>query len=108
MAQTRRVPGTATKVREENGRTIVRYHSTDVISWDSQDIILDSGGYRTATTKLRMNQASNQYGLGIHVFQEDHEWFVSYLVSQAEGVVQRTVVPFEDHMVIPRKPVLIT
>lgn len=110
MAQTHRVSGIATKVREENGSTVVRYHSTDVISWNSQDIILNSGGWRTATTRLRMNQASNQFDLGIHVFQEDHEWFVSYRTDHildpdlTPGEVQSMVVPFEDFMVIRRIP----
>jgi len=110
MAQTRRVSGVATKIMDIGGRTVVSYHDTHVISWNSQDIILNSGGYRTATTKLRMNQASNQFGLGIHVFQEDHEWFVSYRTDHTldpdltPGEVQRKVVPFEDFMVIPRKP----
>lgn len=104
MTQTRRVSGVHTEVRDEGSRTIVSYRDTDVISWDAKEIVLNSGGWRTATAKLRMNQTSNQFGLGIHVFQEGHEWFVSYLVSPSEGAVQRTVVPFEDHMVIPRKP----
>lgn len=109
MAQTHRVSGVATQVRTEGRRTIVRYHSTDVISWDDKEIVLNSGGYRSATTKLRMNQASNQFDLGIRVFQEDYEWYVvvTYKVPVTEGSL--TPVPgkpghfyFENHMRIPR------
>lgn len=30
----------------------------------------------TNTTKLRMNQAANQFGLGFGVYQKNHAWFV--------------------------------
>lgn len=105
MTQTRRVTGVATSIREEGGKTIVRYHSTDVVAFDSQEIVLNSGGRRAATTKLRMNQASHQFGLGFHVYQEDHEWFVTYREQDAEGIpdaVRRIEIPFEDGMTIPR------
>ena len=39
-------------------------------------IVLNTGGYFTATTKTRMNQASRQFNLGFLVFQEDFKWYV--------------------------------
>lgn len=103
MGQTRRVSGVATKIREEAGYTVVRYHSTDVVKFNSQEIILDSGGYLTVTTKLRMNQASNQYGLGYYVYQQKGDWFVRYYEGFKSDVDSPYVtVPFTDGMLIQR------
>lgn len=54
------------------------YHDTEVVLFDADTIILDHGGWRTSTTKTRMNQTATQYGLGFRVFQKDFDWFVSY------------------------------
>lgn len=80
MSQTRKVSGVKTSVRVVNGETAVRYHSTDVVSFDCKKITLRSGGYRTLTTKLRMNQASNQFDLGYSVYQKDGGWYVFLVV----------------------------
>ena len=55
---------------------IVKYWDTEIVIWDSTSIILNNGGYYTATTKRRMNQVSLQFGLGYNVFQKDYKWFV--------------------------------
>lgn len=78
MPQTQRVSGVATSIRGEEGRTIIRYHNTDVVSFNDKDVILNTGGWKTATTKTRMNQASNQFGLGYQVSQKKGDWFVDY------------------------------
>ena len=59
-----------------DGVTRVTYHATAVVAFDAKRVTLDSGGYRTNTTKTRMNQTANQFRLGFRVFQHDHEWFV--------------------------------
>lgn len=80
MAQQDKLGTRATTVRRldtgEGDMVIVTYHDTDVVKWTAKKIILDSGGWRTATTKTRMNQASRQFGLGFSVFQEDYSWYV--------------------------------
>ncbi len=58
--------------------TVVTYHGTDVVSFNEKEIILKTGGWKSVTTKLRMNQASNQYDLGYMVSQKDFSWFVTY------------------------------
>jgi hypothetical protein len=58
--------------------TRVRYHSTNVVTFDKYSIQLQSGGWHTATTKLRMNQASARFNLGFHVSQRNFEWFITY------------------------------
>ena len=78
MAQTHKLGTVATSVRTEDGTTTIRYHQTDVVKFNKVEgwIQLDSGGWHTVTTKLRMNQAANQFGLGYSVYQRKGEWFV--------------------------------
>jgi hypothetical protein len=84
MSQTQTIGRTATKVEHRGLETFVRYHNTDVVQFDSLYITLDTGGWETATTKLRMNQASNQFNLGFSVYQKDFQWFV--VIPQGETV----------------------
>ncbi len=78
MGQQHTVGTVATTVkRNTDGTLVVRYHSTDVVTvYPNGKIVLNTGGYRSATTKTRMNQASRQYGLGFQVFQSKYDWYV--------------------------------
>jgi len=79
MAQQQRVGKTATKIGvNEQGETEIVYHSTAVVTFDNEKITLDDGGWATNTTKRRMNQASNQFGLGYRVYSKDWQWYVDY------------------------------
>lgn len=89
MATMKKIGNHATNIRHENGKTILRYHSTDVVAVSGHNVTLDSGGWRSATTKTRMNQAANQWGLDFHVFQKNGEWFV---------MTEQATFPFYDGM----------
>ena len=82
MAQTQTIGTHKTQVNitnDFNGSSLeVYYHNTRVVFYCNGFITLNTGGWSTATTKLRMNQASNQYNLGYRVFQKDFNWFVEY------------------------------
>ena len=78
MAQQSTVGKTHTTIPTENGVTRIVYHSTAVVSFDDKLIFLRTGGWRTATTKTRMNQASNQFGLGYYVYQRKGSWYVDF------------------------------
>jgi len=79
MARTDKLGTTATTVYTEDDWTVVRYHQTDVVRFrEGGPIILNTGGYRTVTTKLRMNQASSQFGLGYRVSQNNFTWYVDF------------------------------
>jgi len=79
MARQDRIGNHKTTVSTDtNGLTEVVYHSTPVVSFDSKKIILNTGGYTTATTRTRMNQASNQFALGFRVYQKDWDFYVDY------------------------------
>lgn len=84
-----------TSVFTENSVLKVCYHNTIVVEVTDDSIVLRCGGYYTNTTKRRMNQASRQYGLGIHVYQVNYDWYVGY---------NGKVLPFEDGMIIEREP----
>lgn len=95
MATQQKIGSHCTTVRQTAGVLSVVYHATEVVRAAADRITLDSGGYRTATTKTRMNQASNQYDLCFSVFQRGGTWFVRY---KAEAVARL----FVDGMEIAR------
>ena len=76
MSQTQKLGKLATTVKHEEGMTIIRFYSTDIVTFDDRFITLNNGGYMTVTTKARMNQASNQFGLGYQVSQKNFNWYV--------------------------------
>ena len=67
-----------TSVATVNGLTVVRLYSTDVVMFNKDRIILNTGGHFTATTKQRMNQASREFDLGFKVYQQMFVWTVVY------------------------------
>lgn len=78
MTQLSSVGKVGTRIYTENGFTVIRYHSTDVVKFNQHEIVLNHGGWQTNTTKNRMNQTSNQFDLGFSVFQNDYAWYVSF------------------------------
>ena len=79
---------------DTSGEMHVTYVRTQIVSWNADTVTLRSGGWRTVTTKRKMNQAANQFGLGFRVFQHDHDWFV----RRPDG----GEVPFSDGMTFKR------
>tara|TARA_R100001530_G_C4220523_1_gene129808 strand:- start:43 stop:426 length:384 start_codon:yes stop_codon:yes gene_type:complete len=76
MSQLQTIGSHKTTVATDDGFTRVTYHQTAVVKFNHNEIILNSGGWETVTTKSRMNQTSNQFDLGFRVYQKDYEWFV--------------------------------
>jgi hypothetical protein len=99
MGQQQRIgPGArATTVVCTNGRIAVTYHSTLVVEATPDSVTLDSGGWLTATTKTRMNQTSNQFDLGYHVYASKGLWHVSYPTKGGgfQDVLFRDLITFE-------------
>lgn len=64
-----------TTVRIENGRAIIRLHSTDIITITphegGDEYTLSTGGWRTTTTKARINTFT-PFG----VYQRNYQWFL--------------------------------
>ncbi len=94
MAQTRQVRGVATDIfTDGNGFIAVSYHGTKVVRFSPEQVVLNSGGWQTNTTRLRMNQASNQFNLGFRVMQRNREWLVEW---------RDETLPFHDGMTLAR------
>ena len=76
--QNRLFKGVATTTIHHTSGTIVGiYHQTSVAEKQGNKIRLDTGGWQTNTTKVRMNQFSNQFcGGGFSVYQKNFDWFV--------------------------------
>jgi len=83
-----------TKVFNQDGFTCVKYWDTIVLKFNESEIILNSDGYKTATTKTRMNEASNEFNLGLRVYQDKSVWYIEF-----KGEVLR----FEDNIVLKRE-----
>ena len=78
MTNLAKFQGVATTVRRlSSGMIVGTYHNTSVAEVSGNNVRLDTGGYRTRTTKVRMNQFANQFCSGaFYVYQKDFEWFV--------------------------------
>ena len=61
----------------ETGCGVVVYRGTPIVSWTPDQVILNNGGWWTRTTKRKMNQAANQFGLNFHVYTVKHQWTVA-------------------------------
>jgi len=85
-----------TEVRSEGGYTIVKLYDTDILKINSDEIILNSGGFLTKSTKDRLNDFSKEKGLEYNVFQRDKVWYVSF---------RGKTIPFYDNMVLNKKDV---
>ena len=93
MTQLNQVGNHATVILTVDDVTSVIYHETQVVRFNYDHIILNSGGWQTPTTKTRMNQASNQFNLGFNVFQKRGKWYVEHNNSIRE---------FKDGMMLMR------
>lgn len=94
MSRMNEIGRRATSIQTVDGKTAVTYHNTAVVTFDENLITLNNGGWFTNTTKNRMNQASNQFGLGFGVYQKDFTWYVEYNGETVE---------FQNGMTLKRK-----
>ena len=68
---------TATSIRPVNGWTAIKYHDTDVVSFSNGKIVvLDSGTWKTPTTKRRMNETADEFDLGFRVYAKKGQWYI--------------------------------
>ena len=96
MPQTSIFRGTARAQLTVNGARHYVYHRTAVVIVNPDKTIhLDSGGWRTATTRTAMNQASAQDELGFRVYQRRGDWFVDW---------RGRTLPFTDQMLLTHVP----
>ena len=81
---TRKVGNNTYAYIQADGSVAIELHGTNVVVIYLDDsVMLNSGGWRTSTTKDRINQYSP-----VKVYQKKFEWFLS------DGT------PFEDRMIV--------
>ena len=71
----RTVPGIRSTYVEklDSGRIAVFYHATPVVTYHANGaIVLNTGGFRTSTTKSRINTFAN-----VNVFQKNFVWYLN-------------------------------
>lgn len=67
-----------TKITTFGGYTSITYHSTEIVKFNADIIILNFGGYDTVTTRRKMNQASKMFDLGYSVMRIKGETYINY------------------------------
>ena len=84
----------STTLAEVGPDRVLTYHGTQVaVLRGDGSIRLDSGGYKTMTTKARMNAALSEDGLPWCVYQRDGVWFIM-------NIDNRESIPFEDGIIL--------
>lgn len=78
MSRYNQVGSHKTTIQNIEGVLTVTYHETPVVKAGIDTIVLNTGGWKTNTTKTRMNQASNQFDLGFGVYQRKGEWYCDF------------------------------
>lgn len=86
MSQQTRISRNNTTIRMEGDDIIVTLHSTDVVRVNVAHVILNSGGWKTATTRTRINQAARQLGFGYSVTQIRGVWYTNGVAWQGRAI----------------------
>jgi len=60
---------------------VLRLHNTDIIKWQGNKIILNSGGWDTLTTRARFNEFLPEQ---VRIFRKNGKTFVNYCGGIAE------------------------
>jgi hypothetical protein len=58
-----------------NGDKTIKLYATDILQFKGDKIILNSGGYKTTTTKTRINQFLPN---DIRIYQKNYQWSIDY------------------------------
>lgn len=69
--------GQSTRVQLTQTGIAIRYHDTDVVLYTPESIILNSGGYRIATTKSRINDALRVLPGRVVLYQNKGIWYIT-------------------------------
>ena len=94
MAQTQIFRGVETTTIHSDNIILGIYRGTTVASKKGNSITLQTGGWKSRTTKLRMNQFANTYAQSrFGVTQKNYEWFV--LVGDQKIPFEGDTITFE-------------
>ena len=78
MAQLNRIGRHATTFQVKDNMLSVVYQNTEVVRADltKKNVWIKTNGWYTPTTKTRINQTFNQFGIPLRVFQKAGTWFI--------------------------------
>jgi hypothetical protein len=103
----RRVPDIAGKPRKianntfrytrADGENVIRLHTTDIaVQLPDGRVKLDTGGWKSVTTKDRLNISLGAFGLGaFYIYSNKGQWFVGKRPEHVDAI------PFTDGMILP-------
>lgn len=77
MARMDRLSTYCTTIATAGDLTCITYHKTQIVAFDRLYITLRTGGWDSVTTRRKMNQAANQFGLGYRVYRDKGATFVA-------------------------------
>jgi len=87
IESSRFVASNTLKIECKNGDVVYRLHQTNIVTYRKNgEVVLDSGGWKTPTTKERMNCFAP-----VTVYQDRFNWFIS---------LRTGAVPFYDGMIL--------
>ena len=73
ITSSKKIGNNTYEVNYNNGNKAIRLHFTDVITFKSDgSIILNSGGWKTTTTKDRINT----FLKGLSIYQKNYNWYI--------------------------------
>jgi hypothetical protein len=92
-----RHPGHLTRPGDTKGECItVRLHDTDIVTYHTNgNIILDTGGWKTVTTKDRMNKYTP-----FCIYQDKGIWYMNASGSPYSNEGRKKSIPYFDNMVL--------
>jgi len=76
------------RIESENGKVSVRLWRTEIAKVLDGQMVLNTGGYRTPTTKSRLNAMLQGMGSNWRIYQHNFEWWMR---NTREPVEQRFV-----------------
>ncbi len=66
-----------TTIASQGEHMAVTYVNTAIVKFSTTEIILNTGGYRSVTTKRKMNQTARQFNLPYGVTQRKGDWYIT-------------------------------
>ena len=78
VAKSRVLEGNTLLIEYKDGSKAIRYHLTDIVKFNDGILTLDNGGWKTRTTKDRLNHYKDYFGkIGAGwISQKNYEWFI--------------------------------
>lgn len=84
MPRMNKLSNYATTIASCGDLTVITYHSTQIVAFDRRYITLRTGGWDSVTTRRKINQAANQFGLGFTVQRDKGTTYVCNRVGRIE------------------------